>query len=102
MLVVASRLNGRERLKKNVEREDDKYFRRALCTFLILRGGEKRLFFFLRLVEGGGKILERVVKLLKTKRKRTKKNGRNALNVSRSLVGPRNTRPSPRHQFPTE
>lgn len=66
MLVVASRLNGRERLKKNVEREDDKYFRRALCTFLILLGVGKSVFSFF--FEGGGKILERVVKLLKTKK----------------------------------
>lgn len=47
-------------------REDDKYFRGALCTFLILccGEGEKRLFFFLPRRER--KILERVVKLLKT------------------------------------
>lgn len=46
-------------------REDDKYFRGALCTFLILLwGGGKRLFFFLPRRER--KILERVVKLLKT------------------------------------
>lgn len=58
MLVVASRLNGRERLKKNVEREDDKYFRRALCTFLILRGGwGKASFLFSSTRRGRGKNL---------------------------------------------
>lgn len=50
------------------------------------RGGEKRVFFIL--TRRGRKILERVVKLLKTelngKGQKKKKNGRNALNVSRS------------------
>lgn len=48
------------------------------------RGGEKRVFFIL--TRRGRKILERVVKLLKTELngKGQKKNGRNALNVSRS------------------
>ena len=57
MLVVASRLNGRERLKKNVEREDDKYFRRALCTFLILLGVGKSVFsFFFDSSRAGGNL----------------------------------------------
>lgn len=47
-------------------REDDKYFRGALCTFLILCCGEEESVFFFFLPRRERKILERVVKLLKT------------------------------------